>query len=572
MQTSSRAPDLVAHNGKIITVDGGFSISDAVAVRGERIAAVGNGTELLAAADGETTVIDLAGRAVIPGLIDGHSHMDREGLKQHYPSLGGARSIDDILEIIAGLVAAATPGEWINTMPLGDPPDYPDMPVLLAEGRFPTRHDLDKVSPDNPVYLRPIWGYWRHDTAEPLVSVANSRALEIAGVTRDTPSPVDSVVIDKDPTSGEPTGIFIEHTLGSVVEFTLMRAAGGFSHADRVRGLERSMRAYLSFGTTTVFDGHGTAAEVLEAYKDLSARGEMKVRAELSMSPSWDTVAVDASGGFFDTWGRWLAGRGLGDSYLRVSGLYLQNTADSGLGSAAETELRTPLRPFTGWSGYNYDHALSPDKLVQAMAEAARRDIRVVTITPPMLEFLEKADRIEPIAGKGWVIGHIGVASEGDVRRIRELGLMVTTHTNRNIHRMGSALRDRLGAERENDISPLKRLQDAGVPFALGTDNHPISMFQPIWQAIARRDRTTGEVVAPGQKLSRAEALRAATMGGATICRDEENRGSLETGKLADFAVLDGDPLTIEEDKIRDIQADLTVVGGRIVYDRTAQD
>ena len=163
MPKLSRAPDLIAHNGKIITVDGAFSISDAIAVRGERVAGIGGGADMLAAADGETRIIDLAGRTVVPGLFDGHAHMDREGLKEIYPSLGGARSIDDILEIIEGLVAQAAPGEWISTMPIGDPPDYLGMPGLLADGRFPNARDLDKVAPDNPVYIRPIWGYWRHD-------------------------------------------------------------------------------------------------------------------------------------------------------------------------------------------------------------------------------------------------------------------------------------------------------------------------------------------------------------------------------------------------------------------------
>jgi hypothetical protein len=209
--------------------------------------------------------------------------------------------------------------------------------------------------------------------------------------------------------------------------------------------------------------------------------------------------------------------------------------------------------------------------LVEVMVEAARRDIRIVTITLPMLEYIEKADKIEPIAGKRWALGHISILTEDHVRRIRDLGLVVTTHTNRGIYRLGSALREQIGQEREDDISPLQRLQDAGIPFSLGTDNLPISLFHPIWQAIARRDEKTGDVVAPAQRLSRQDALSAATMGGAMVCMDEDNRGSLEVGKLADFAVLDADPLTVPEDDIKDIAAELTVVGGRIVYEREEQ-
>ena len=111
----------------------------------------------------------------MPGLFDGHAHMDREGLKLKWPSLAGARSIDDILQIVDGLARRAAPGEWIVTMPIGEPPLYEGVPDTLAEKRWPTRHDLDRVAPDHPVYIRAIWGHWRNTL--PLVSIANTRAL-----------------------------------------------------------------------------------------------------------------------------------------------------------------------------------------------------------------------------------------------------------------------------------------------------------------------------------------------------------------------------------------------------------
>lgn len=570
MTSFSRAPDLIAHNGKVITVDDNFTVSDAVAVRGDRIIAIGGGAEMIAAADAETRVVDLAGKSVIPGLFDGHAHLDREGLKEQFVSLGGARSIDDILAVIARLVADAAPGEWIVTMPLGDPPGYRGMPGLLSEGRFPNRHDLDSVAPDNPVYIRPIWGYWRHHDGEPLVSVANSRALELAGVTRDTSPPIASVVIDKDPSTGEPTGIFYEDTLGPIVEFTFMQAAGRFAHEDRVRGLERSMQAYLSFGTTSVFDGHGTAGEVLAAYQALDARNDLQVRADLLMSPAWDAVAGVDRSALFDTWGHWLQGSGLGNDYLRMAGLFLQIGAETGINSMGEARLKTPHSPYTGWSSYNYDHLLPKDEIVEMMVTAARRDIRIGVITLPMLDCLEKANAIEPIVDRRWVLGHMGVLSEEQVHKIRDLGLVVTTHTNSYIHRIASELKAKLGPERENDIAPLKRLRDAGVRFCLATDNQPISLWGPIWQTIARQDGETGEIVAPDQALSREEALRAATIDGAYLCRDEASRGSLEVGKLADFVVLDNDPLTGPDDQIVNIQAETAVVGGQVVYERSA--
>ena len=129
-------------------------------------------------------------------------------------------------------------------------------------------------------------------------------------------------------------------------------------------------------------------------------------------------------------------------------------------------------------------------------------------------------------------------------------------------------MREQVGADREDTISPLKSLQDAGVRFALATDNVPVSMFYPIWEAVARKDRASGEVIAPGQRLSREDALRAATINGAYLTFEEDEKGSLEAGKLADFACLSGDPLSVPEDDIKDIVAEFTVVDGEIVYER----
>ena len=257
MNTDSDAPDLIVHNGKAVTADAAVTIADGLAVRGSRILAVGGGPALLDAADARTKIIDLGGRTVVPGFFDGHAHMDREGLTEIYPSLKDAHCIDDILQIIESLVAAAGPGEWIVTMPLGAPPNYLGTASDLTDGRFPDRHDLDKGAPDNPVYIRPVWGYWRHDMAEPLVSVANSKALELAGVDPKTPPPSDQVEIAKAAKTGLPTGVFLENTMMPIVELTLLSCVPNFTYDDRLQGLRRSMSIYNSFGTTSVFEGHG---------------------------------------------------------------------------------------------------------------------------------------------------------------------------------------------------------------------------------------------------------------------------------------------------------------------------
>ena len=554
-----RAADWVLHGGRIITVDAQFSIAEAVAIAGNRIAYVGDSASALAMADNRTRVIDLTGRAVMPGLIDGHAHMDREGLKQVFPSLAGARSIADIKDKIADLARGTPRGEWIVTMPLGDPPYYFDVPQCYAENRLPTRHDLDAAAPDHPVYIRPIWGFWRHTT--PLVSVANTRALQAAGITRDTAAPVESVGIDKDAATGEPTGIFYDHTIMSVVEMTLMRAATGFSLADRTRTLPPAMQAYHAFGTTSVFEEHGVAGELLRAYKIVHARGEQTMRATLVMSPRWTDVPAGGFERVVGDWASWLAGRGFGDDFLRVSGIFVD------IGGSREDDLRAGTWPYTGWAGFNVATGLPRERAKELCVACAKLKIRVVAIWPNMLDVFDEVNREIDITGQRWVLGHVSSLTPAQIAKVRELGLVCTSHTNRYVFKEGHLLKEKFGPARENEIAPLKSLIDAGVPIALATDNVPPSLFYPVWQSVYRKNRYTGEAIAPAQALTREEALRAATISGAYVTWEETIKGSLEAGKLADLAVLSHDPLTCSEEQLKDMRAEMTIVDGRVVYE-----
>lgn len=556
--TEHRAADVVFHNGKVISVDADFSIHQAVAITGARISFVGSSAEALRRVDGTTQVIDLRGRALMPGLIDGHAHMDREGLKGVFPSLAGARSIKDIQARIAELAAHTPRGEWIVTMPLGDPPYYFGVPDGYAEKRLPTRQDLDAVAPDHPVYIRPIWGFWRHTT--PLVSVANTMALRLAGIDRKTQPPSESVVIERDTASGEPTGVFFDHTIMSVVEMTLMRHAPGFTMDDRVRTLPQAMQAYLAYGTTSVFEEHGVAGELLRAYKQVHAQGRMSMRATLVLSPNWSVAAVHDFDLAVEAWASWLAGRGFGDDFLRVSGVFVD------LEKSRENELRAGTWPYTGWAGFNFATALEKEQAKSLCIACARQGIRVVAIWPNMLEVFEAVNREVDITRQRWVLGHVGTLTPAQIRKVRELGLVVTAHTNRYVYKEGHLLKNKLGPERENDIAPLRALIEAGVPVALATDNVPTSLFYPIWQSVSRKNLYTGERIAPAQALSREQALRAATIDGARVTWEEHIKGSIEAGKLADLAVLSADPLTVEEDALKDIRSEITMVGGRIVH------
>ena len=153
--------DLVLKSGKVITVDGASTIVQAIAIADNRVLAVGPDAAMANHTAAATRVIDLRGKPVIPGINDGHAHMDREALRYVFPSLGPVRSIGEIQDRIAELAHGKKPGEWVVTMPIGEPPYYFDVPEYLAEKRWPTRQELDAAAPDNPVYIRAIWGYWR---------------------------------------------------------------------------------------------------------------------------------------------------------------------------------------------------------------------------------------------------------------------------------------------------------------------------------------------------------------------------------------------------------------------------
>ncbi len=561
-----RAADTILRNGKIITVDPAFTIAQSVAITGDRIAAVGPNEGVAAHAGPATRVVDLNGKTVIPGLIDGHAHMDREALRSIFPSLGRVRSIGDIQDRIAELARGKQPGEWIVTMPIGDPPYYFDVPETLAEKRWPTRQELDAAAPDNPVYIRAIWGFWRGTF--PLVSCANTAALARAGITRDTVSPVDTLTIVKD-ANGNPTGVFIEREFQPIAELVWFRDATRFSHRDRVRALPQSARIYHGFGTTSVFEGHGIAAEVLDAYRDVHRAGALTMRATLAISPSWNAVPAGAKvAPLLEAWAGRLAEPGAGDDWLKISGLF------AAIGRSRSDDVREAAAPYTGWAGFNADAGLPRDRLKDVLLDCAANDIRVVGIAGAaglaLLDLYEEVDRKIPLKGRRWVLEHVYVVSPRDIERIVRMGLVLTTHTNASLYKALDTIAGGLPPERHDDIPPMKALREAGVNVTLATDNVPISLWGPVQQTIVRRGFKSGRLVGAGQALGRAEALRCVTQTGAYLTFDEDKKGTLVPGKLADLAVLSADPLSVEETKIADITSLMTMVGGKIAHETPA--
>ena len=552
-----RYADTVLVNGNVVTVDSRLPRAQAIAVQGSTIVAVGADDDLADLIGPETVKIDLGGRTVTPGLIDGHAHLDREGLKYLYPSLAGAGSVADVLALVKQAAADRPPGEWVVTMPIGTPPWYFDGPETLAERRGPTRQELDAVAPNHPVYIRGPWGYWNKP---PLWSFANSMALHLAGIDRDTASPSPTVQIERDPETGELTGVFRETYPIPILELTLFRAVPRFTYHDRLNGLRHAMTLYASAGTTSVYEGHGVAGEVMSAYHALWESGQQTVRASLVLSPSW-TSFEEAERTLTDSL-PYLGGRGFGDDRLRIGGVFVPLGGHPDVARAAYDAL-----PYTAWAGFvnqSYTPAEFREYAAVVLAHGHRLNTTVGEDLDAVLDILEELAASIPLADRQIVLEHLRVVSPAAIERMKRLRAVVTTQPASYIWKSGPETLARVGDGEQ--ILPHRALLDAGLPFVLSTDNKPYQMLFALWAALARTARDTGQVIGPGQVITREEALRAMTLDAARITFEEDRKGSITPGKLADLVVFAQDPLTAPLDDLPDLPAELTMIGGEVVH------
>ncbi|HKU84967.1 MAG TPA: amidohydrolase [Casimicrobiaceae bacterium] len=552
----NRAPDSILIGGRVLTFDDASSVCEAIALTEDRIAAVGTDRDVVALAGPQTNVIQLRGRTVIPGIVDAHAHMEREGLKALRLSLAGLRSVREILERI-GMEAMRRPkGEWIVTMPVGEPPYFFDGPGTLVERRMPDRHELDRAAPDHPVCISGVFGNWGRP---PGYTALNTLALQLNSIGRDTKPACEGVTIERD-ASGEPTGIIVERNNRPTVEFDLLRAVPKFSAADRLAALRVSMRTYNAVGTTSIYEGHGSSPETIACYRQLAEEGALTVRTALTVSPTWSDMA-EAERDMRD-WLPYARGRGFGDEWLRVCGLFIGFGDDPAVAKITRAAL-----PDTGWTGF-VESANSPDEYRAYARLAAHHDLRVHTIVgdrlAEILPILEDVDRTHPLARRRWVLEHVGRIRAQDIAVLKRLGIGITTIP---VYQLWKNADRYLGdADAGESAVPHRMLLDAGIPLAAGTDNIPYNPFFTVWAMAARTERTSGRVIGPGQRLAAGEGLRLLTRNGPWFSFEEARKGTLEAGKLGDLAVLSDDPRDVPVDEIASISAVLTMAGGRVVH------
>lgn len=548
------AADTIYYNGKIVTMWANQPTVQAVAIRGGRFLAVGSTAEVLKTAGPSTRKIDLAGKSVLPGIIESHVHPIGAALSEidgPLPVMHSLRDIDDYIKT----QAAKLPPERLIFVPKV-------YSTRLTEHRYPDRYELDRTAPNREAMLDN--GY---------ASVLNSALLKRLGITRDTPQPANGRIV-KD-VKGEPTGL----VLGAGQILGKLRGSRPYTADDRVRGLKRMLQHYNAVGITSIID-RGEGPEGFRAYQTLHDAGELTVRSYVTyMIRAQGTpaqVRQEIEGIPFIT--------GMGDEWFRVG--TLKTVIDGGI-LIGTAYLREPWGEHTQIYGFvdpGYRGVLTvPRENVFQMAKTADElGWQMTSHTTGggaidlLLDAYEAANREKPINGRRFTVTHGNFPNREAIDRAKRLGVAFDVQPDW-LYLDGPAIKDVFGAERMKDFLPLRNMVDAGIVVAGGSDHmirfdarlatNPYHPFLGMWIAITRK-MVDGNVMEPEQRVSRMEALKMWTWNGAYLMFDEKNRGSIEPGKLADLVVITDDFLTCPEDKIKDIEALTTVVGGKVVYER----
>jgi predicted amidohydrolase YtcJ len=527
---------------------------EALAVRGDRFAAVGSTAEIRSLVGSTTRVVDLAGRTVVPGLQDSHTHPIAAALSEQAGAVPTMRSIADVLAYV-GHLASTTPPDRVILVPKV-------YSTRLAEHRYPTRAELDRAAPRRVAI-----------TDNGYAASLNSLALAKIGITRATPQPANGRIGKDD--SGEPTGLI----LGAPQLLTELRRSRPPTHADLIWAVKAMQRAYNEAGLTSTID-RSQGPEGFRAYQELRAKNELTVRSTVTYLMSGqgtpEAVRQEVERIPFVT--------GFGDAWLRVGPLKVVVDGGILIGTAY---LREPYGDHTEIYGYEdreYRGVLSVprDNLIEIARAANRLGWQMTAhttgggATDLLLDAYEAANRDTPIAPRRFTVTHGNFPDARAIDRARAMGVAFDSQP-AWLHFDGAAIKNAFGPARMRDFLPLRSLTAAGVIVAGGSDHmirfdsktaiNPYHPFFGMWMAITRKAQD-GTVLNPDERVTREQALRMWTLNGAWMTFEEKEKGSIEPGKLADFVVISKDYLSCPEDEIRDIEALQTIVGGRVVYAR----
>jgi len=551
------APDLVLVGGTVITVDEGSPEAEAVAVKDGRILAVGTSDEIRAMAGRGTEVIELDGRVVMPGFIEGHGHFLGLGQARMTVDLQGTTSWDQIVAKVAEAVADAEPGAWITGRGWHQE-RWDPAPENTFDG-VPTHHALSEVSPDNPVLLTHASGH---------ASLANAAAMEAADITAATPDPSGGTFVRD--AEGNPTG-FLRQAAQLQARAALNRHEEGMT-PDEVqvrfrRQVELAGEDALRHGVTSFHDQGSSFADV-DRLRAMADAGELPIRLHLAIRGE-SNQAMDERLGDYRMVGH-------GNHFLTVRAVKRQ--IDGALG----THGAWLLDPYTDMPSTSGLPQVSVEDLRETADIALRHGYQMNTHAIGDRGNREALDIYADImaeaaasAGNGaspdlrWRIEHAQNLHPDEVPRFAEMGVIASMQ---GIHATsdGPWVPQRLGEERSRRRAYVWRsLLDADAVICNGTDV-PVEPISPIasYHASITRQMASGERFFPEQSMDRLEALRSYTIGCAYAVFEEDLLGSVTPGKLADLVVLDRNILTVSEDEVRDAQVEMTLVGGEIRYRR----
>ena len=535
---AEQGADLIIHNGKIVTVDKDFSIAEAAAIKDGKFMQVGTESSVLESAGPDTMVVDLGGKTVLPGFNDTHSHMTTMGV--NLPTmidLTEITSIDDIKQAVAERVKVTEKGEWIFS-------EGGWWQFMLEDGRLPNRYDLDEVSPDNPVTLK--GGHY---------VIANSMALERVGFNRDSENPAGGEIWKDD--DGEPTGFLVRNAM-----YPLLDHLQTPDRDVQLDGIRQAITRVNSWGMTSLREPGGTREQV-EMLRSLYENGELTVRVDwcYDIDPNTPADEIDA---MFEALGD--PGEQWGDGIFRADGL-----AEMMLDGAEESaQIRTE---YVGRPGYYGLRLIEQDQLNSVVLAAARHGWRpgphVVggASIDQLLDAYEYVNGQINIQDRRWIVDHGILLQPDHYDRVKELGLIVLPQP-RHLYIIGDKFIEHWGEELAHKSYRLRDWIDNGIRFSLGADKPVSSRSRPLMQIYVAVTRGTGwgGVLGPDQGLTREEAIRGITLDSAYTSFEEDIKGSIETGKYADFVVLSDDILTVPGEDIKDIEVEATVLAGNVVY------
>lgn len=536
--TTTPPPDLVLYNGKIITVDGAFSIAQAVAIQGERFVAVGTNDAVRQRAGPATRQIDLGGRTVIPGLMDGHLHNAGGGPGVN---LSRVRSIDELLAAVEARAKKAPPGELIISNS-----DWHE--AQLHEKRLPHLKELDRVAPRHPVVL--VRGGHEY--------IINSAAAQRWNITRDTKSPAGGE-IGRD-ADGELNGELVD-TARALVH---LPSAGPLNPTI----IERQMRLLNGVGLTSIripgsFQFGGDQVAAYRMFQDLKREGRLTMRVNYLMR-IFDFSSVDKVKALIASWN---IKPDEGDEWLRIGGM--KTLVDGGFEGG---NMREPyVEPYGRGGKFKGIEVVPRSQYIPVVLELNRLGWRVAThavgdaAVDEVLDAYEAADHERSIKGKRWTIEHFFIARPDHFARVRALDLMISAQD--HLYLAAPSMAKYWGRSRAEQVTPMRTFLDQGFLVAGGTDS-PVIPYNPFWAMyhFITRDTISDGVYGADQRISREEALRVYTINNARLTFEENLKGSIEPGKLADLVVLSADYLTVPEKEIEQLKALATMIGGRFVY------